>query len=62
MSRLGIYAEMIEEKRKAAGLTPAGFREDGTDSAASEKEEMLRKLYERTDAHLPSGIGGQSAR
>jgi len=58
MSRLGIYAEKIEKRRKELGLTPSGFREDGTDAAGADKEAMLRKLYERADANLPPGIGG----
>jgi len=57
-NRLGIHATTIEGLREQAGLTPAGFRLDGTDPLKSEKEAMLRELYRRADAHLPPGIGG----
>lgn len=57
-NRLGIHAEKITEIREARGLTPAGFRQDGTDPAKEDKESMLRELYRRADAHLPEGIGG----
>ncbi|MGK7652399.1 hypothetical protein ACSQ76_08290 [Roseovarius sp. B08] len=56
-NRLGLYADKIEEKRQQLGLTPAGFRQDGTDAEAATKEEMLKALYRRADARLPSGIG-----
>ena len=58
MSRLGIYAAKIEAIRDQRGLTPAGFRQDGTDMAGTEKQAMLRDLYEHADSHLPSGLGG----
>lgn len=57
-NRLGIYADKIEKKRDAAGLDDKGFRLDGTDPAAADKEAMLRSLYERADSRLPPGIGG----
>ncbi|KZY46333.1 hypothetical protein A3731_07780 [Roseovarius sp. HI0049] len=57
MSRLGIYADKIEAIREQKGLTPSGFREDGTDAAGADKEAMEREMYRRADAHLPSGIG-----
>lgn len=58
MSRLGIYATKIEAIREQRGLTPAGFRQDGTDPAGADKEEMLKALYRRENAKLPLGIGG----
>lgn len=65
-NRLGIYADKIEAVREQRGLTPAGFRTDGTDALKSDKEAMLRALYEQADARLhlfgvsskPAGIGG----
>lgn len=61
MSRLGIYADKINAIREQRGLTPSGFREDGTDALKGDKEAMERAMYERADAHLPPGIGGVSA-
>ncbi|SFQ56631.1 hypothetical protein SAMN05421853_110105 [Roseivivax halotolerans] len=58
MSRLGIYADKINAIRKQRGLTPSGFREDGTDALKSDKEAMERAMYERADARLPPGNGG----
>lgn len=60
MSRLGIYADKINAIREQRGLTPSGFREDGTDAAGADKEAMLRELYRRADARLPSGIGSRA--
>ena len=60
-NRLGIYADKIEAIREQRGLTPAGFRQDGTDAAGEDKEAALAELYRRADAHLPSGIGGVSS-
>lgn len=57
-NRLGIYADKIEAIREQRGLTPAGFRQDGTDALKAEKEAMLGELYRRADARLPPGIGG----
>lgn len=57
-SRLGIHATKVEELREQAGLTLAGFRQDGTDLLKTEKEVMERELYRHADAHLPAGIGG----
>ncbi|QFT95957.1 hypothetical protein FIU85_01445 [Roseovarius sp. THAF8] len=61
MSRLGIYADKINAIREQRGLTRSGFTEDGTDAAGADKEAMLRELYRRADARLPSGIGGPPA-
>lgn len=58
MSRLGIYADKINAIRVQRGLTPSGFREDGTDSEAANKEAMEAAMYKQADAHLPPGIGG----
>tara|TARA_R100000501_G_C2610462_1_gene105198 strand:+ start:174 stop:425 length:252 start_codon:yes stop_codon:yes gene_type:complete len=57
-NRLGIYADKIEAIRADRGLDEKGFRLDGTDPAKNDKEAMLRDLYERADAHLPPGLGG----
>ncbi|WP_341864120.1 hypothetical protein [Gymnodinialimonas sp. 57CJ19] len=57
-SRLGIYADKIEAVREQRGLTPAGFRHDGTDPAGADKEAAQAALYDRADAHLPPRIGG----
>ncbi|WP_375552974.1 hypothetical protein [Roseovarius mucosus] len=56
MSRLGIHAAKIETIREQRGLTPAGFRTDGTDPEAATKEAMLQELYHRANARLPSGL------
>jgi hypothetical protein len=61
MSRLGIYAAKINTIREQCGLTPAGFRQDGTDAAEGVKRAMLRDLYECADSHLPPGIGPADA-
>lgn len=53
-NRLGIYAEKFEERRRALGLTPSGFREDGTDPAENEKREMERAMYDRADSKVSS--------
>jgi len=63
MSRLGIYADKIEAIREREGLTPSGFRQDGTDPAEADpaeadKRAMEAAMYQRADAHLPPGIGG----
>lgn len=60
MSRLGIHAAKIEAIRDQRGLTPAGFRTDGTDPEAATKKAMLQELYHRADAHLPAGLGGNT--
>jgi hypothetical protein len=57
-NRLGIFADKIEAAREQRGLTPAGFRLDGTDALKGEKKAMEREMYRRADAHLPPGIGG----
>ena len=59
-NRLGIYADKIVAKRKAAGLDESGFRLDGTDPAKCDKEEMLRAMSRRADARLPPSIGGET--
>jgi hypothetical protein len=51
----------IEAIREREGLTPAGFRTDGTDPAKADKEAMLQDMYRRADSHLPSGIGPADA-
>ncbi len=64
MSRLGIYAEKIEAIREQRGLTPAGFRQDGTDAAREDKEAALAELYRRADSHMSgfaSALGGANA-
>ena len=58
MSRLGLFGSKIDAIREQRGLTPAGFRTDGTDPSKSDKEAMLARMYRRADAHLPPGIGG----
>jgi len=58
MSRLGIFAAKINAIREQKGLTPSGFRQDGTDAEAANKKAMEREMYRRADAHLPPGIGG----
>lgn len=55
-NRLGLYAAKVEDIREREGLTPSGFKKDGTDMLASEKEDMARARYERADAHLPAGL------
>ena len=57
-NRLGIYADKINAIRERKGLTPSGFRQDGTDLAGADKEAMLRELYRRADENLPEGLGG----
>ena len=57
MSRLGLYAAKIEAIRESRGLTPSGFRQDGTDMAGTEKRAMEQEMYRHADAHLPSGLG-----
>lgn len=57
-NRLGIHAPKIDARREEWGLTRAGFRQDGTDPAGADKEEMLQALYRRENAKLPLGIGG----
>ncbi len=47
-----------EGKTSHKGLTPSGFRQDGTDPEASTKEAMLQDLYRRADERLPPGLGG----
>lgn len=54
MSRLGIYADKINAIREQRGLTPSGFREDGTDPAKVDKEEMERAMYERANSKVRS--------
>jgi hypothetical protein len=61
MSRLGIHAAKIEAIREQRGLTPAGFKTDGTDMAGATKKAMEQEMYRRADAHLPSGLGGPAA-
>lgn len=55
-NRLGIFADKIAAIREQRGLTPAGFRKDGTDD--EDKVAMEAAMYRRADAHLPAGIGG----
>ena len=55
-ARLGIHADKIDAIREERGLTPAGFRQDGTDALKSDKESMTRELYRHADAHLPAGL------
>lgn len=61
-NRLGIYANKIDAIREQRGLTPAGFRQDGTDPLKTEKEAMQRELYRRADAHMcfRAALGGPS--
>lgn len=56
MSRLGIYADKIEAIREQQGLTPSGFKTDGTDPAKGDKEAMEREMYRRADERLPRGL------
>jgi len=56
-NRLGIHAAKTEKRRQELGLTPSGFREDKTDPLEGDREEMLKALYRRENAKLPSGIG-----
>ena len=58
MSRLGLFGNKIDAIREQRGLTPAGFRADGTDPEGATKEAMLARMYRRADQHLPPGIGG----
>lgn len=53
---LGQHRPKFEKLRREKGLTPAGFKEDGSDLAKAEKVEMERAMYERADARLPPGI------
>lgn len=57
MSRLDIYADKINAIREQKGLTPSGFREDGTDPTKGDKEAMEREMYHHADSRLPAGIG-----
>lgn len=59
--RLGLYADKIERRRIAMGLDPSGFRQDGTDPAAADKEAMERTMYRRADEHMwfRDALGGQ---
>ncbi len=57
----GMRREDFEERRRALGLTPSGFKEDGTDPAGEYKRELTRKLYRRADDRLPEGLGGSNA-
>lgn len=62
MSRLGIYAAKIETIREQRGLTPAGFRLDGTDPEAETNKAMEQEMYRRADERLPEGlVSGTSA-
>lgn len=53
-NRLGLFAAKIEQKREELGLDEKGFRQDGTDPAAADKEAMEKALYERADARIHS--------
>lgn len=62
-SRLGIHANKIEAIREQRGLTPAGFRQDGTDAAGADKEAMEWEMYRSADSHMSgfaSALGGHS--
>lgn len=64
MSRLGIYADKIEAIREQKGLTPSGFRQDGSDSLSDQKRAMEADMYERADAHIApfaSALGAANA-
>lgn len=39
-------------------MTPAGFRQDGTEAFEAVHEAMERALYRRADPHLPPGTCG----
>ena len=56
-NRLGIHADKIEAIREQRGLTPAGFQQDGTDPAKSDKDAMTLEMYRRADVDLPPGLG-----
>ena len=57
-NRLGIFADKFEAVREQRGLTPAGFRQGGTDPARANKEAALAALYHRANVDLPSGVDG----
>ncbi|QFT92158.1 hypothetical protein FIU86_04840 [Roseovarius sp. THAF9] len=51
---LGQRRAEFEEIREKRGLTPSGYRQDGTDPEKSTKEELEREMYERANSKVSS--------
>ncbi len=59
---LGQHRPKIEKLQNQQGLTPAGFKKDGSDIAAADKAELERRVYERANAKASVlGISGGAA-